>query len=136
MNDILHQRFWLLFSLYGIDGNAAVVHTKQKIIDYANAHPDVLRGDAALFLLSNIDNMLIRSRVIRLPFANASFPFSKAAQPIETPEENLRGVDLILDDIFSVIDRREDLNRPISAHDIMRISDSIWDLANTHLPWV
>ncbi len=130
MNDVLHQRFWFLFSLYGIDANAAVVHAKQKIVDYINTHPDVLRGDAALFLLSNVDNMLIRSRAIPLPSNE------QAAQPIEALEKTSEGVDQILDGIFSAIDAREDLSYPISAHEIMRISDNIWDLVNTHLPWV
>jgi len=112
----------MLFSMYGIDGNEHVLFVKDLIVNGMKENPDLLRSDAAHFLLVNFDHMVIRPFVGTFPrpvYPYSITPLEFHVQPEELPEI----LEWSIKEIFSVL---TDRGQPASAHTVLLAIDNLW----------
>ena len=122
MNNSSEQTYQLLFDQYDCRCNELVAFAKEALIKQIAAHPQLaFRSDAAIFLLVNIDYMLI--------------------QPIEstvTNEEMRSRLDTSIAMLFDTLssDANEELSYAITTREILRAADRLWvQISTNYCPW-
>jgi hypothetical protein len=135
MNDSLERRYWDLFYSYGSDGEPLVDYTKSLITERLSDLGGFLRADAALFLLANVDYMLIRPYGSEAWKGYVTNPTD--APPLFTDDEmrhKLRSViDIIFDDLLSKREQPDFI--PVSSHAVLLSIHDAWDVISPLFWW-
>ena len=124
MDETLKARYQEIFSAYGAGATGVLPEVKRRIIEWNEAHERKLRSDAALFLVVNLDLMLIR------PYGGTfgNLPPFKRIPLEEVPARTRDFLELILEDLAKK-------KGGISSHEVMGSVDSIWGKAVNVLAW-
>jgi hypothetical protein len=129
MDELLTNRYQLLFQGYGLGDSGGVQAFEMRIVEWNAGNRSRLRPDAALFLLVNADYMISQ------PYFGVLF--SNAGKPLPLPG------DLPFDEWFERARRAFELilrhletgEGEISAHDVMQAIDIHWQELGTMLWW-
>jgi hypothetical protein len=129
MDSLLANRYRLLFQSYGSGDTGAVAFLKNRLATWNRENRGRLRWDAALFLLTNLDQLIARpySGLILddqgkiLPFPdglNEEVWFNRTQQAVSLVLEHLPGAPA-----------------EISAHDVMQTIESNWETLSKLFGW-
>jgi len=129
MDSLLANRYRLLFQSYGSGDTGAVAFLKNRLATWNRENRGRLRWDAALFLLTNLDQLIARpySGLILddqdkiLPFPdglNEEVWFNRTQQAVSLVLEHLPGAPA-----------------KISAHDVMQTIESNWETLSKLFGW-
>ena len=111
MDADLDARYRALFDIYREVTDPIGARTHELIVSWIVEYPDLLRSDAAYFLLVNFDHMIVRSQ-------------SWHVHPVRRQErEVLSKIEEALNIILSAVLEEE---RPVSAHRVMKAIDRRW----------
>lgn len=124
MNDALEQRYQILFDMYGTDRSGTLISTKRRIISHCNERRIELRSDAFLFLLANLDHMIIQ------PYSGF-IPGSEVPGAIMGVDDVNSAVTKALDIIFERLRDQE----PHSAHAVMLSIQDSWSQLSEVFLW-
>jgi hypothetical protein len=100
-------------------------HLSNKILE----KPGLLRGDAKVFLLVNVDQMIIRALTGKIPTVSSIDGLSEIKSESDLRPALHSCIDMIIDDV------RHDDVLPVSAHSIMRSMDRRWKDIELLLGW-
>ncbi len=131
MNELLRARYAALFNAYGVGANEATRHVKNRILEMISMNPDFLRVDAAFFLLTSIDQMVI------IPYTSEIIKDSPTQSVVlsayQSYTETQSMIDRYLRIIFDDVSKLEE--RPVSAHGIVRAINRRADDIDSVLSW-
>ena len=121
MDPLLTSRYESFFQYYGIGGDPLVRQAKKQLISRMQKEPDFLRADGALFLLVNIDHMIIRPLSGYVPDRNSKLGDAmKQSMSTKRLIGSLRkSIDIILNDLQAAA-------KPTTAHAILKSIDKHW----------
>lgn len=124
MNEALERRYQILFDIYGTDRSGMLVSTKRRIVSQCNERGIELRSDAFLFLLANLDHMIIQ-------------PYSGFIPGSEVPEAIMGGdrVNSAVTEALDIILGRLSGQEPHSAHAIMSSIQDGWQQLSEVFFW-
>lgn len=127
MDDILTERYRVLWLNYGMGSGRALLSAKEQI---HNAVMDKrLRVDGALYLLVNLDHMILRPYFAYIPDEESramSIPRDWKQSDIEG--KLVSATKIILNSISAY-------DEPASSHRIMRAIESVWDELSQIFEW-
>lgn len=118
MDELLEQRYRTLFRIYGAGDSGLLLRAKNRIY-HEFEETGVLRADAALFLLVNVDHMLLRPYAGYVPALDG--------RPVEPPAL-FKDYEIVepLDKTLEIIFRNLQGERPYSAHDVAGAVETSW----------
>jgi hypothetical protein len=129
MDSLLDNRYRLLFQSYGSGETGIVAFLKARIIDWNRQNRGRLRWDAALFLLTNLDQLIARpysgfilderGNIVPLPGEIAGDDWSNRTQ---------QAADLVLQHLRVI-------PTEISAHDVLQAIESNWETLSKLFGW-
>jgi hypothetical protein len=127
MDELLEQRYLTLFRIYGAGGSDLLVRAKRSIYDALERR--VLRADAALFLVANVDHMLLRPYAEYVPAADG--------QPIRVSEEfrDPESVGQRVDEALGTILNNLEGDGPHSAHAVINAVEASWRELSLSFLW-
>jgi len=131
LDPMLSTRYGELFRTYGTGHVGPLINIKQQIMLRMSEEPELLRPDAAYFLLVNLDHMFIR------PIIGAAYSEDRQLIPAHGQEVNYSvrlGDDLhqVTAMVLDTVSKRE---LPASSHDIMWAVEQNWNQINTMFAW-
>lgn len=120
MDKLLAVRYSELFRTYGVGEIGPLIQTKYQIVNRMEQHPDLLRPDAAHFLIVSLDQMIIR------PYVGTIFDPDGKVLPLfhydsfaQLEEDVGRVTSIILDTLSTK-------QLPASSHDVMQAIEENW----------
>jgi hypothetical protein len=129
MNELLATRYRLLFESYAVGDSGPVVMFKGRIVEWNTQNGGILRPDASLFLLVNLDQLIIRpyfgdiesggTQLLPLPSGLSADEWVRRAQ---------QATELILGQL-------EKGAGEISAHDVLQVIDINWNTLAASFGW-
>jgi hypothetical protein len=130
MDPLLTLRYQTLFQYYGIGGNNLLLDTKSYLTSRINQDPQLLRPDAALFLLVNIEHMIIRplSGYIPDPMSPHGSPMRVSMDPLKLNGALKQFIDIILNDLQLA-------PKPATAHSVLKSVDKYWAQIGKLFDW-
>jgi hypothetical protein len=129
MDELLATRYRLLFQNYAIGDTGPVRFLKRRLIEWNAQNGERLRPDAAIFLLVNLDRMLMRPYFGEIfGEGNRLLPLPQELPANEWFERTQRASELLLE-YFA---RSEG---EISAHDVLQAIDMNWKLLASMFGW-
>lgn len=130
MDPLLTLRYQSLFSYYGIGGNPLLLDAKKSLISRMNQDPQLLRVDGALFLLVNIDHMIIRPLSGYIPerFSLDGSPMQVSMDPAQLDGALKQFIDTILNDLQLA-------PKPATAHSVLKSVDKYWAQIGKLFDW-
>jgi hypothetical protein len=131
MNKLLATRYHSLFQSYAIGEVGPVASFKLRIVEWNAQNGGGLRWDAALFLIVNLDHLIIR------PYLGMIMIGNEGNQLLPLPSELPAG------EWFGRVQQATELvlaqlpksDREISAHDVLQAIDGSWDELSKMMAW-
>ncbi len=129
MNGLLTTRYRLLFQSYAAGDTGAAVQFKRRIIEWNANNGGRLRWDAALFLLINLDHLIMRPYFGEISGeANGVLPLPNELAASDWFARATDATGLIL--AWMAKSEGE-----ISAHDVLQIIDENWKELDSIFLW-
>jgi hypothetical protein len=129
MDELLATRYRLLFQNYGLGDTGAVAQFKRHLIEWNVKSGGRLRWDAALFLLTNLDHLILRPYFGEIwTEGNNLLPLPKGLSADEWRDRARRATGLILEHLANG-------EGEISSHDVLQAIDINWNTLASLLGW-
>jgi hypothetical protein len=131
MDELLATRYRLLFQSYAAGDTGFTVAFKRKIVEWNVKNGGRLRSDAALFLLVNLDHLIMRPYCGAIAVAVEGDRLLPLPNDLSANEWFARGqqaTELILEHLGTSAEE-------ISAHDVLRAIDVNWEKLGSMFWW-
>ena len=131
MDQLLDERYRFLFNSYGTpeaaeafrsyERNEVVPYLKKQIESKLEGRTRQFRPDALLFLLINLDQMVIRACFSPLETKERILAPTEVSPDVKSPQQ---AVDQILAFVLDYLDYR--IAAPVSGHEVLQAIDKSW----------
>jgi hypothetical protein len=129
MANLLANRYRLLFQSYGSGDTGAVAFLKNRIATWNGENRGRLRWDAALFLLTNLDQLIAR------PYWGSVVDESGKVLPLPETQDVQVWFNRTLEAADLVLAHLPANSTEISAHDVMQTIESNWETLSRLFGW-
>jgi len=129
MDALLATRYGLLFQSYAARDAGPLGWFKQRIVEWDIQNDRRLRPDAALFLLVNLDQLIIRAYFGEIDSEDTGpLPLPSGFPAEEWFGRARQATELILEQLAKS-------EGEISAHDVLQVIDTNWRMLAASLGW-
>jgi hypothetical protein len=129
MNELLAIRYRHLFQSYAAGHTGSVVWFKRRIAEWNAQNGGNLRPDAALFLLVNLDCLIIR------PYFGEIEIEGSRLLPLPSGLSTEKWFDIAREATELILGRLANNEGEISAHDVLQIINVNWEALSSMFFW-
>jgi hypothetical protein len=129
MDILLANRYRLLFQSYGRGDTGAVAFLKNRIVTWNGENRGRLRWDAALFLLANFDQLIIR------PYFGLILDESGKVVPSPSGLNEETWFNRTQEATNLVLEKLPVTGEEISSHDVLQTIESNWETLSKLFGW-